>query len=221
MGKHAQSRQPSRARRAAVVSTGTLLLCLGTAAPAFADIGPVPVPEPVGDAVEQVSDATGLPNPLETADELTGTGTSTDTDKTGHHARHKHRDGSKLATSTLSTPDTTGSERTSGRQHRQPTSAVTPASFTYGGLRGVPLTTASPLVDAGRAPMTAGALPQASDLAADTSPTLITPAANVLTGTGGEEGPRVLLVGLAAMVLGGLSAGHIKVAQDRIALLIG
>jgi hypothetical protein len=69
--------------------------------------------------------------------------------------------------------------------------------------------------------MTASALPQASDLAADTSPTLITPAANVLTGTGGEEGPRVLLVGLAAMVLGGLSAGHIKVAQDRIALLIG
>jgi hypothetical protein len=224
MGKHAQSRQPSRARRAAVVSTGTLLLCLGTAAPAFADLGPVPVPEPIGDAADQVSEATGLPNPLETADatadELTGTSTG-GTDKNGHHARHKHRDGTKLTTSTLGTTDTTSSDGANARQHRQQASAVTPASYTYGGLRGVPLTTASPLVDAGRAPMTAGALPQAPDVAADASPTLITPAANVLTGTGGEEGPRVLLVGLAAMVLGGLSAGHIKVAQDRIAQVIG
>lgn len=218
MGKHAQPRQSSRARRAAVVSTGTLLLCLGTAAPALADIGPVPVPEPVGDAAQQVADETGLPNPLDAVDDATGT---TDPAKPVEHAKHKHHAQARLGTSTFGTPGTTTSGRPAARHHRHHGAAVTPTSFTYGGLRGVAMTTTSPLVDAGRAPVTAGAVSGDSAVqAAGSSPTLVTPAADMLDGTGGEGGPRVLLVGLAAMVLGGLSAGHIKVAQDRLADLI-
>lgn len=220
MGKHAMPRTPSRARRAAVVSGGTLLLCLGTAAPALADIGPVPVPDPVEDAVQQVSDTTGVPNPIKTVDD---TASSTDTTtKTTHHDKHKHHTRAPLTTSSLTPSDsTTTSGQHPARHHRQQVTAVTPASYEYGGLRGVPMTTSSPLVDAGRAPVTAGAANDTAVLAASSAPTDGTPSAGILTGTGGEDGPRVLLIGLAAMVLGGLSAGHIKIAQDRIAQVIG
>lgn len=71
MGRHAAPRTPlwagdgrtSTVQRAAAVSTGTLLLCL-TAAPAMASSAPPPVPKPVNDLVQQVSNATGIPNPL-------------------------------------------------------------------------------------------------------------------------------------------------------------
>jgi hypothetical protein len=217
MGKHAQPRQPSRARRAAVVSGGTLLLCLGTAAPALADIGPVPVPQPIDDTVDQLSDATGLPNPIETADDVAGD--STDQTTTTKHSKHKHHS-TRLSTTTLKAEQTNTTQRHPAK--RQQPAAVTPASYTYGGLRGVPMTTSAPLVEAGRAPVTAGAVSgDTAVLAAGSAPTLVKPSADLLDGAGGQEGPRVLLIGLAAMVVGGLSAGHIKVAQDRLAQIIG
>ena len=225
MGKHAMPRKPSRAGRTAVVSAGTLLLCLGTAAPALADIGPVPVPQPVDDAVTQVSDATGLPNPLKTVEDATGS--TTDSPKPAHHAKHKqHHTKPHLTTSTL-TPETTTNTSTGhtprhAKRAHLPGPAATSAPYTYGGLRGVPMTTTSPLVDSGRAPVTAGAASgDTAVLAAGSSPTLVRPSAAMLDGAGGEDGPRVVLIGLAAMVLGGLSAGHIKIAQDRIAQVIG
>ena len=217
MGKHAQTRQPSRAARAAAVSTGTLLLCLCGAGPAFADIGPVPVPQPVDDAVTTVTDAAGVDNPLHDST------TSTDGGKTTRHSKHRHHSQTKLDTSTLTAPrtTTTGTSATP-RAHRQ-TPAVTPVSYPMGGLRASALTSTSPVIETGRAPVTAGSLPAPGQAnAAGATPQLIRPAAaSILDGTGGEDGPRVILIGLAAMVLGGLSAGHIKVAQDRLAAIIG
>jgi hypothetical protein len=219
MGKHAQTRPPSRARRVAVVSTGTLLLCLCGAGPAFADIGPVPVPEPVDDAVATVTHAAGIDDPIA---DSTG---STDSDKTTKHARHKHHSKTTLTKSKLTASTTTTkatSTRTTDRTAAQHRSAPAPTSYAISGLRAAPMTATTPSFATGRAPVTAGALPAAGQAtAAGQTPQLITPAANILDGTGGEDGPRVLLVGLAAMVLGGLSAGHIKVAQDRIAAIIG
>ena len=40
------------------------MLCLGGVAPALAATNPPPIPQPISDAVQQVSKATGLPNPL-------------------------------------------------------------------------------------------------------------------------------------------------------------
>jgi len=217
MGKHAQTRQPSRVARAAAVSTGTLLLCLCGAGPAFADIGPVPVPQPVDDAVTTVTDAAGLDNPL---DDST---TSTDGGKTTRHAKHKHHSQTKLVTSTLTAPKTTTTATSAKpRAHRQ-TPAVTPVSYPVGGLRASALTTTTPVIETGRAPVTAGSVPAAgqADTAAGAPQRIRSAAATILDGTGGEEGPRVILIGVAAMVLGGLSAGHIKVAQDRLAAIIG
>ena len=65
MGRHAAPRTSnSVARRATAVSAGTFMLCLGGVAPALAATNPPPLPQPITDAVQQVSQATGLPNPI-------------------------------------------------------------------------------------------------------------------------------------------------------------
>ena len=65
MGRHAAPRTSNTvARRATAVSAGTFMLCLGGVAPALAATNPPPIPKPVSDAVQQVSKATGLPNPI-------------------------------------------------------------------------------------------------------------------------------------------------------------
>jgi hypothetical protein len=65
MGRHAAPRTSSTlARRATAVSAGTFVLCLGGVAPALAGTTPPPIPKPISDAVQQVSNVTGLPNPL-------------------------------------------------------------------------------------------------------------------------------------------------------------
>src|SRR3954454_14456069 len=138
MGKHAQPRQPSRARRTAVVSTGTLLLCLGSAAPALADIGPIPVPDPVSSRVDQGSHATGLPNPLHTVSHAVGSSDKTTKPAKHHHKHAKHHARTPLPTSTLSTTHTSSSPAVhTAARHRHQATAVIPASYTYGGLRGV------------------------------------------------------------------------------------
>src|SRR5204862_5941009 len=124
--------------------------------------------------------------------------------KTPKHGKHsKHHVRTPLPTSRFSTqPGTSTDRQTVRRHHTHHATAAVPASYTYGGLRGVMMSTTAPLVDAGRAPVTAGAVTgNSAVLAAGSSPTLVTPAADLLDGTGGEGGPRVLLVGLAAMVL--------------------
>lgn len=65
MGRHAAPRTSrSLARRATAVSAGTFVLCMGGVAPALAATNPPPIPKPISDAVQQISNETGLPNPL-------------------------------------------------------------------------------------------------------------------------------------------------------------
>lgn len=66
MGRHAAPRRTSSpVKRASAVSAGTLVLCLGGFAPGIAAAAdPPPVPQPVSDLVQQVSNTTGIPNPI-------------------------------------------------------------------------------------------------------------------------------------------------------------
>ena len=173
------------------------MLCLGAAAPAIATTGvpaPPPIPQPVSDAVQQVSDTTGLPNPLP----------STSTTKPHHHRQ----------------PDTTKPRLTLG--HRTPPPAAThhsapvrhphytPASYSLAGLRGEP-TVRTSSVD-GRVPTVASSNP-VTQIAQDAAQQL----GSIPMVPPTEDTARILVVALAVMVLGGLTSGHLKAAQQRIA----
>lgn len=201
MGKHAAPRtSPFRGRtaqRAAAVSAGTVVLCLGAAAPAIAVTGvptPPPIPQPVSDTVQQVSDVTGLPNPL----------AGTSTTKPHHHRQ----------------PDTTKprlplghrTQSTAPTHHAAPATPaqVTPASYSLAGLRGEP--TMQTAAGDGRLPTVAAQNPvthiaQAAAQQLGSIP-MVPPT---------QDTARILVVALAVMILGGLTSGHLKAAQQRIA----
>lgn len=213
MGKHAKPRvsvmHGRTAQRAAAVSAGTFVLCLGAAAPALASTGsptpplPIPLPQPVTDTVQQLSDATGLPNPL--ADTTTTTATT--------HHRHKTARATSKPTQPASTPPTrTNRPGSSVRHSAAPVAA--PTSFTLGGLRSDPATSIAPVT--GRAPaMAHQPVVQRIVQEAGSSP---------LAGIPGEaphqDTARILLVALATMILGGLTSGHIKAAQQAHLTLV-
>jgi hypothetical protein len=204
MGKHAAPRtSPLGSRsvqRAAAISAGTFVLCLGAAAPALATTGfptPPPVPQPVGDAVQQVSDTLGIPNPLGDSSAA----------KPHHHrpAAHAKKPSLALAHQTQTPVQP---------QHSAPTrhAAVMPASYSLGGLRAVPSTRMATL--AGRVPT----------VASHQKVTRIAPAAAGSNQIGSipmlpptQDTGRILLVAVAVMFLGGLTSGHMKIAQQRIA----
>src|SRR3954452_15907236 len=92
MGKHAAPRPTRQIHRVGTVSAATVVLCLGAGGTALASTGPSPVPsldapvagltpppvpKPVADAVQKVSDVAGIADPL-------ASGTSA-------QPRHKHR----------------------------------------------------------------------------------------------------------------------------------
>lgn len=200
MGKHAAPRKPlfSRpaAQRATAVSLGTFVLCLGAAAPAFAMTGtptPPPVPKPLSDAVQQISDATGLPNPI---GESTGP-------KHHHHA-------SKPA----SKPQAPASDtRTGTPSGKSATHTVVPAYSPN-------LMTLAALHNP-RATRAAGLSGQAPSMAGGQNVTRIAPAAARalinLPGTPAQQDTeRILLVAAATLMLGGLASGHLKAAQRRM-----
>src|SRR4051794_6667549 len=127
MGRHAAPRPHHQLRRAGAVSAATVLLCLsagGTALastgptplPSAGDLTPPPVPQPVADAVKQVTDLTGLPDPLATSDP-----------KPTHH-RHHH---AKMARTTAPATPTRHTATPSAR--RTPAPRPTSLGFTGGG----------------------------------------------------------------------------------------
>ena len=202
MGKHAAPRtSPLRSRtaqRAAAVSAGTFMLCLGAAAPALAAAGPTPtppIPQPVQDVVQVVSHATGLPNPI--ADPAKAT--------------HKHRHHQGAQTTKPQLPVTHQTQTARPVQHHQavarPTNA--PTSFAVPALRSWQTTRTEALT--GRAPA----------MAHTPTVTRIVQAAreNVLpaltSGSASEDTLRILVVALAMTIVGGLASGHIKAAQQR------
>jgi hypothetical protein len=202
MGKHAAPRTPllrSRAaQRTVAVSAGTFVLCLGAAAPALATTSlptPPPLPQPIVDTVQKVSDITGVSNPLATA----------------KPKAHHHRSGDKHDTTqprlSVTDPSKTG---TSG--HRK-TAAATPAytipAMAVGGLRAMP-TVRTASID-GRAPSMAGQ-PTVTRIVQTAGQQALGAIPN-LPPT--QDTARILAVALAMTVLGGLTSGHIKAAQSR------
>lgn len=201
MGRHAKPRtsllRSRTARRAGAVSAGTLVLCLGAAAPAIATTGlpsPPPVPQPVSDAVQQVTTIAGVPDPI-----------ATTAPKPAHHQKpHSSKPSAGLSDPSQPTAPT--------RHLARPTqTAYTPVSYTLGGLRGVATT--------GTAAM-AGRLPSVA-----TTPTVTpiapvagsSPLASLPLGPASQDTARILMVALAVLCLGGLTSGHLKAAQQRLA----
>jgi hypothetical protein len=203
MGKHAAPRtSPLRGRatqRVAAVSAGAFVLCLGAAAPALATTGvptPPPVPQPVSDAVQTVADIAGVPNPL-------GTGSTTTKPRHHHHGLHANNPNVSFgATTTVSRP----SRPTASK----PTATYAPASYSLAGLRGVPTMRVAALD--GRVPT----------VASKQQPARIANAASIRAGAiplvpPTQDTTRILLVAVAVMALGGLTSGHLKLAQQRLA----
>jgi len=201
MGKHAAPRKPlfSRpaAQRATAVSLGSFVLCLGAAAPAFAVTATPtpPLPQPVNDAVEQVSHAAGVPNPL--GDDSTN---KPKHHRSGHHAAQKPAPSSPTHTATR-----TGTPAT---HPASPT--YTPSMFTLAALHNPRDTRTAEM--SGREP----------SMADNGTVTRIAPAAAHralinLPGTPAQQDTeRILLVAAATLLLGGLASGHLKAAQRRM-----
>jgi hypothetical protein len=202
MGKHAAPRTPlisgRAAKRATAVSLGTFVLCLSAAAPAFATTTtptPPPVPQPIADVVQQVTDATGLPDPL-----------APDTTTKPHH----HRTGSH----TSKPPAPASHPSTASRPSRPATQAAVPAyaptAFALATLHHSPATRTAAL--AGRSPAMAGS-PTVTRIAPVAEPRAL----DGLPGSPAEQNTeRILLVAVATVLLGGLASGHLKAAQGRM-----
>src|SRR4051794_17353558 len=214
MGKHAAPRATSmKARqisRAAGVSAGTLLLCLGAAAPAIAGTSPVPspvsdvptppIPQPVSDTVQQVSDIVGVPNPLAAK-------------ATPSHHHHHHAKPSPVTQPTISLHHHSGTPSTASRgtTHGAGTPAYVPTSYYGGGLLR-PNAMQGPAVLTGRAPAIADRptvtriVQAAGSHAIHALPSTATP----------EDAARLAVLAIATMLLGGLASGHMKLAQQRL-----
>lgn len=229
MGKHAAPKTGryltgQQFRRAAAVSSGTLILCLGAGAPALAStIDPTPVtdttvttvtdtvtdttsadtltdpplPQPVDDLVKQVSDTTGIQDPLDP------------TAPTGTH--HKAGDGKTSPQVNVSKGDRTSTSGSAPTRHHTRTTAYAPSGFAVSGLRA--MTGTQPTVTNGLTPAVADT-PTVTRIApaAGSHPIVAWPHRPNQEDTG-----RLLLVAIATLILGGLASGHIKLAQGRIA----
>jgi hypothetical protein len=199
--------------RAAGVSAGTLLLCLGAAAPAMAGTSPLPtpplsdvptppIPQPVTDAVQQVSDIVGVPNPI------APTATSS------HHHHHHAKPGGEVTKPSISlhrhSATAPSTHRRTTRYVATPTSV--PSPYYYGGGLLRPNATQGPAVMTGRAPAVADKptvtriVQSAGSRAIHALPSTATP----------EDAARLAVLAIATMLLGGLASGHLKLAQQRL-----
>jgi hypothetical protein len=204
MGKHAAPRKPllrSRAaQRTVAISGGTLALCLGAAAPAIATTGlpnPPPLPQPIVDTVQTVSDIAGIPNPVATPT----------APKTKHH---DHRDATQQQAQPAPVKHTTSSTKTPPAKAEPVTPAWRPATFAVSGLRSEPATRTAAIAE--RAPAMA-------HTPTTTTRIVQTAGERVLGGLPGmppaQDTARVLAIAFAMTVVGGLASGHIKAAQSR------
>lgn len=204
MGKHAAPRtSPLRGRtaqRAAAVSAGTFVLCLGAAAPAIATTGiptPPPLPQPIVDTVQKVSDITGVPNPV-----------ASDPKPKHHH----HSSGGKDQTTKPQVPlvhhRSTG--KTTEVKGVSATRAYTVPTMPVGGLRPMPATFTAPV--AGRAPAMAST-PSVTRIVQAAGQRALGAMPNMPPA---QDTARILAIALAMTIVGGLTSGHLKAAQSRI-----
>jgi hypothetical protein len=202
MGKHAAPRTPllrSRAaQRTVAVSAGTFVLCLGAAAPAMATTDlptPPPLPEPIADTVQKVSDIAGISNPL-----------APDAKPKPHHHRAGAKQHSTKPQLSLTAPKT---DTTKHRKAAPNTPAYVVPSLPVGGLRAMPAVRTAPID--GRAPSMAGAPKVTRIVQAAAQP----PLGVIPNMPPTQDTSRILAIALAMTVVGGLTSGHIKAAQSR------
>jgi hypothetical protein len=204
MGKHAAPRTPllrgRTAQRAVAVSAGTLVLCLGAAAPAVATTGlptPPPLPQPIVDTVQTVTDIVGVPNPI-----------AVSTKPKAHH----HRAGAKHETTKAQLPlahrDTTKNATPPKAEPATPAYSV--PTMSVSGLRAMP-TTSTARID-GRAPSMADAPPTVTRIMQTAGQQAL---GAIPTMPPSQDTGRILLVALAMTIVGGLTSGHIKAVQSR------
>ena len=203
MGKHAAPRKPILSSRAAqrtvAVSAGTFVLCLGAAAPAMATTAlptPPPLPQPVSDTVQKVSDIAGVPNPL-----------ASDAKPKAHH----HRAGGKGDSTDPQLPLVNNTKTNTGahRKSAPATPAYVVPTMNISGLRAMP-TTGTAAID-GRAPSMADA-PTVTRIVQAAGRQALGAIPNMPPT---QDTARILAVALAMTVVGGLTSGHIKAAQSR------
>lgn len=237
MRKSATPSEPIRsgasrqARRAAAVSTGALMLCLFGAGPAWASISPdplpttdplptvlpsptataVPIPSPVQDAVQQVTQTLGVSNPVPSA-----TSTATSTTTTTQHTIRKSTGGQSPTPTSHRTTAAAASTRhhAAARGSRQQSSAAVPpavlSGFGAGSFAvGNPAQTVQPPVTA---PVVVA--PMAVAHRTDNRPPTL---ADVLGGPGGVQALRIVLLALATTIVSGIAVGHVKNARAEFA----
>lgn len=225
----------STGRRVAAVSTGTLLLCLWGGGTAFAatsptsdgsggvigtvtgvlsptaspTAAPLPVPTPSQlDAVTQTvnTTVTTVKNAVQPQSSPTATPTAM---PTGGKVAGGHTSGGvRVPSAGGSNDQVLGTHQT--RSGSSGTMTVPTVPLNISGLRaaGAPsVPTLNPQV----------APEQTAILAAGSTPAIApAPRAAIHLPTNDGRAPRGLFIALATMVIGGLAAGHVKVAQDRM-----
>jgi hypothetical protein len=214
--------QTSTARRAATVSGGALVLCLsfgGTAlaasAPASGSTDPVgtltgalptptpSLPAPVGQVVQQVTQAAGIPDP---AAQPTATPTPVPTGKKGRVGKPTAHAPAPAVRPAQHQRTVLGLSRSRVAGPAMPVGGVSLA-----GLRGVAPSVVTPVSNPVVAPQ------QTLALAAGQTPALAPHPQGLLpAGDGDSRSPRGLFIALATLVIGALAAGHVKVIQDRL-----
>lgn len=177
---------------------------------------PTPVPtdlSPVTSTVQSLTGSTSSPAPAPSAGSLPG-GTSGAGGATGGSAG-----GTRLAGSRLRTARVPGRLSGAGRRSSGGTATLAGAVPPLGSLAAGAARAAELNTFAGQVPTLA---PQSAQLmAAGRAPALASTPRAAFGGWGGQDPnvPRGLLVALATMVVGGLAAGHVKMAQRRLVQL--
>jgi hypothetical protein len=200
-------------RRAAAVSTGTLLLCLWTTGTAFADSGTDPLTptaaspvgsasttrppsrDPIDDLVRQVSETVGVSDPL-----------TTEPDKPGHHHKHGRPGSGSPTDKPTATGSRTHAQRAAADHRSQPVLGLSRWRMSAGDPSVMPVAVRPPTI----------AHPQhRAGLVARARASLD----SLLPGPSDLDHGRGLLLLVGTMVIGCLAAGHIKVAQEGLAAL--
>jgi hypothetical protein len=211
MRTSARSPKGQRGRRAAAVSTGTLLLCLWGSGTAFAAISPAPlpgtgtvpaivtppVPSPVDHLVKKLSDAAGIADPLAPAPHVAGS---------SHAGRHQHAPLTHRQTPTGTARHATRSAHRAAGPAPAGTSVL--ALSAMPGLRTFGQSTQA--LPAAVAPVVVASQPISHAANSSTLGGLMSSPNDMETG-------RMLVLAIATMVLGGLAASHITLARNVLA----
>jgi hypothetical protein len=225
----------STGRRVAAVSTGTLLLCLWGGGTAFAATSPLSdggLGGVTGTVTSVISPTpTVSPTPLATPSQLDPVSQTVTTVTTTVTNAVQPTASPTVAPTAVPTGGNAPDGKTSSGGVRVPTTSsganhqVLGTHHTRRASTGTMTVPAMPLDVAGLRAAGAPSVPmlnpkvapqQTAVLAAGSTPAIAPAPHGLQLPSNGDRAPRGLFIALATMVIGGLAAGHVKVAQDRM-----